>query len=389
MAGSVRPKHSGWEITVSAGRDPGTGRRRRVSRYVAGTRRDAERALARLYLEVVDGPFLQSSATLRDLVETWLPIVAVRLSPKTIYDYERILERILLPALGDVRLDELHAAQLDRLYARLLQAGPKGQPLSPNSVRKVHAVLRAALQQALKWGWVNRNVAHMATPPPQRRPNITSPAVADVRQLVSRAAGLHGGPDFAELLWLAAVTGARRGELCGLQWDDVDPQRGVLLIRRAVCEVDSELVVRLPKTHQGRRLALDDGTFEMLRLRRLRLAAQALAAGAALEPWVFPSTYGVPGPRAPESVSRQFRHLCREVGVQVRFHDLRHFAATEALDAGIPLPTVSKRLGHRDTSTTANIYAHATTRADREAAEVLGSLMRRELGGALRSSSSS
>ena len=78
---------------------------------------------------------------------------------------------------------------------------------------------------------------------------------------------------------LAAVTGARRGELCGLQWDDVSPDRGVLYIRRGVVEVDAELVVRLPKTHQGRRLALDDGTFEMFRVRCLRLAEQALASG--------------------------------------------------------------------------------------------------------------
>ena len=179
---------------------------------------------------------------------------------------------------------------------------------------------------------------------------------------------------------LAATTGARRGEMCALQWDDVDAAAGVLHIRRAVVQIENEVIVKDTKTHQGRRVALADESIELFTTRRARSEARAQSCGVELGAWLFSDSLAHDSPAMPEQMTRRFSRLTVRLGVKVRLHDLRHFAATQALDAGIALPTVSKRLGHRDTTTTANIYAHAVNASDREAACVLARLIPNDRG---------
>ena len=377
MAGSIRPKHKGWELTVSQGVDPVTGRRRRVTRFVKGSRREAEKLLAKLVVEVGAGDHAGGSRTVGDLLEMWLDQAARRLSPKTLHDYRMTVDQVLMPELGLVKLDKLRAERLDRLYGQLLVAGPTGRPLSNASVRKVHAMIRAALTQGMKWGWINRNVATLATPPGVQHREIVPPDAATVMLLIDTAR-TRGDVDLAEFIALAAVIGARRGEMCALKWDDVDAAAGVLHIRRAVVQIENEVILKDTKTHQGRRVALADESVDLFTTRRSRCEARAQSCGVELGDWLFSDSLAHDSPAMPEQMTRRFSRLTVRLGVKVRLHDLRHFAATQALDAGIALPTVSKRLGHRDTTTTANIYAHAVNASDREAAGVLARLIPNE-----------
>jgi integrase len=218
-------------VTVYGGLDPMTGRERRVSRTVPGTAeqkrppkaaRDLE---ARLLTEGGAGEHRQARVTVQELLEQWLAQVGPDLSPTTLHGYRRCVDRLLVPRIGGVHLDKLTTASLDRLYRTLRDAGGEGgRPLSPATARQAHAVLRRALVQAERWGWITRNPAALASPPKLTRHEIRPPSAADADRILRAA---HD--ESAELglaVWLAAVTGARRGELCGIQWSDVDLDAG-------------------------------------------------------------------------------------------------------------------------------------------------------------------
>lgn len=173
---------------------------------------------------------------------------------------------------------------------------------------------------------------------------------------------------------VAAGTGLRRGELCGLRWSDVDLDGAELVVRRAVVEVAGRVTVKGTKTHQIRRLALSEGLVGVLGRHREAVLERARIseAGWAEDPYVWSRALDASEPLRPGLVTKGWVALCRSVGVEgVRFHDLRHLHATTLIDAGVPVTTVAARLGHAQVSTTTNIYAHAVRARDVEAAAVM------------------
>lgn len=188
-------------------------------------------------------------------------------------------------------------------------------------------------------------------------------------------------PEFATYLWVLAATGCRRGEARALRWSDVDLDKAELRIRRSIAHVDGDVYEKSTKTHQSRRLALDAATVDELRTHRLRMRERALALGVALAPdaQLFSDLEGRPW--RPDVCTNRFGRLRQAVGLEgVRLHDLRHFVATVLGDGGVPIATISSRLGHRDTATTLNIYTHALPATDQLAAAYLGSLLAPESG---------
>lgn len=181
------------------------------------------------------------------------------------------------------------------------------------------------------------------------------------------------------MLHLAVITGARRGELCGLRWSDLDTKRAELLIQRSMYETtEREILEKDMKTHQARRIALDEGTMHELKRHREWMESRSEFCGVELDAhaYLFSDHERGVEPWRPDRVSLAFRRLCAELELPgIRFHDLRHFAATNLLSAGIDVRTVSSRLGHANASTTLGTYAHFVGAADRNAAEVLGNVI--------------
>jgi len=221
-----------------------------------------------------------------------------------------------------------------------------------------------------------RNPASGTMPPrPIRRP-ITPPSPQDVAALI--AAARDTDPALATLLTLAAVTGARRGELCALRWSDLNSAAGELDIVRAATIVNGRTVVGPTKTRRGRRIHLDRTTLGALAAHRRGVETDARRHGEVVAPdgYMFSSTPDGGSPWRPDRVSRSFRRVTREVGLEhVRFHDIRHFVATRLLGAGVDLRTVAGRLGHSHASTTLNIYAAFLPDADQRAAELMALLL--------------
>jgi integrase len=245
---------------------------------------------------------------------------------------------------------------------------PGGKPLAVGTVRRVHSTLHAALAQAQRWSWVFDNVADHASPPRGEPTEMRPPTPVEVARLLESVAN---DPPLHLYLTLAATTGARRGQLLALRGTDVDLIGGNISIQRAVVEGPDGPVLVPTKTRRSYRVALDHASCQLLRDHYVRGVAESGVNGIE-QRFLFAVDDAGACPRLPNFVTKRFVHVRRAAGLgHLRLHDLRHFMATEMLDAGVPVPIVAARLAHARASTTLNVYAHAVPGGDRIAAEAL------------------
>jgi integrase len=379
MAGHLQERGpKTWRLSVYVARDSRTGRKRYAQRTVHGSKREAERALARLVTEVEEGRHSASAAgTFGNLLDRWLETKAQSVDPATISNYRWVTEKYVRPGLGRARLASLKAVDIDSFYVRLAeQPGERGKMLSPRTIRICHVVIRQALDQARKWGLITRNPALDASPPRSRHHEIHPPSVDQVLTLLTAAKAYD--EDFATYLRVLAATGCRRSEALALRWNSIDWKKSELAIAHSLTMVNSSIVEKDTKTHQARRLVLDSGTVLVLKSHKERVKARASGCGIELndDAFVFTSEADGSVPWRPDVATNRFGRLCKSVGISgVRLHDLRHYVATNLGAGGTPIATISARLGHRDRATTLNIYQHALPAQDHQAAEMLGALL--------------
>jgi integrase len=373
VRGSVREIGAGrWELRVPLAPDPVTGRRRQRSVTFRGSKREANRKLATLVADADAGRGQGTRATLSELLDPWWEHKQPHLSPTTAREYKRLIDQRLRPDLGSRRLDAITAAVLDGYYLRL----QKDRGLAPSSIRQFHAVLRGALGQAVKWGWLPSNPARDATLPKARRKEIDPPPPGKVRELL-RLAEEHS-MEFGMLVRLSALLGTRRGELCGLRWRDVDFDNARVTIRTGIVDVAGTLVEKDTKTHAARPISIDLGTVLLLQDYRAKVDARAELCDMPLVSDAFVLSEWPDGskPYRPDKATLVFRSLRAKADLDdARLHDLRHFVATQMIGAGHDIRTVAGRLGHAQPSTTLNIYSAFLHERDRAAADDLGRLL--------------
>jgi integrase len=374
--GHIRQRGNAWQVIVHAGRDPLSGKRRNLT-GTARTKREAQALRAQLVNQANEGRRPPTGATLGQLLERWFEMADLAWSTRV--TYRGYLDRTILPALGHVPLRRLDTATIDRLYTTLrARGGAGGRPMASATVRQVHAILRRALDQAARWGWLTANPAALASPPRLGPADVHPPSPEEVSQIVEAAYEVD--PDFAVLLWLAATTGARRGELCALRWSHVHLEAAELLILRNLIQRDGQLVEKDTKTHAARRIALYEDSVALLAEHRTRCQQRAEACGVVVSHDAYLFSFDPAGrqPMHPDSVTHRFSRLTRQLGVQTRLHDLRHYAATQLIAGGVDVRTVSGRIGHAGGgATTLRVYTHFQAAADRRAAELLELTLRR------------
>jgi integrase len=278
------------------------------------------------------------------------------------------VERHIVPALGGVLLQGLTPGHLTAFYRTLMDDGRRDRRggLAPKSVRNIHGVLHAALRDAVRWGYLSRNVANLADLPKGMAPEMRVWSPGQLRAFLDQVRG-----DSLYAAWLLlATTGMRRGEVAGLRWPDVDLEVGRVSPRRPRVVVNYEVVVSEPKTAKGRRsLALDPATVAALREHRTRQLEQRLAVGPRWQESGLVFTWPDGRPIHPERFSRWFEQHARAAGLpKIRLHDVRHSYATAALSAGIPAKVVSERLGHATIAITMDTYSHVLPGLDAQAA---------------------
>ncbi|MEV2279450.1 tyrosine-type recombinase/integrase [Nocardiopsis sp. NPDC049922] len=328
----------------------------------------------------------------------WLD-TGTRLRPRTWVGYAEHIDRYLIPHLGGVLLGELTPGRVRQAFDAIsCHTTPAGDRLSPATVQRVRATLRAALNAAVRERLLSSNPARglRLDSGQAARPVVwTDQAVAEWR---------HGGVRPAVAVWtveqtrqfldfasdhrlyalfhLVVMTGLRRGEVVGLRWEDVDLVKGTVRIARQLQSNRGGLVELAPKSAASRRmLALDHTTTGVLRRHQWRQQKEAQARGQEWDPREFVFTGARGGPLAPERLSRLFRKLNDESGLPpVRLHDLRHGAATLALAAGVELKVVQAMLGHASIVLTADTYSSVLPEVAHEAAERTAWLVLRDAG---------
>jgi len=357
-----------WQIRICAGRDPVTRRFRYITRTVRGGKRDAQRAAAALVSKVEAGMVPAARGTVAQLLDQWMAhIEAQGRSPATLARYRSAIRANIVPVLGHLQLAQLSAADIDAFYAKLLKEG-----LNPLSVRKCHAILSASCRQAVRWDWIDRSPVERASPPSARGREIVPPTIDEVRRLLRAAE--EANPDLAALIFVAATTGCRRGELCGLQWSDVDFEGHSIVVRRSIADAGGTVSVKDTKTHQSRRLALDPSTVEVLHRHRASVKSRAAVGATALsdDAYIWSQVLDASVPYRPDRVTASFRNLTERLDLaHVTFHTLRHFAATTLAGTGVAVRTIAGRLGHANPNLTLRTYAHFLEAADRDAAAAI------------------
>ncbi|MHB1210120.1 MAG: tyrosine-type recombinase/integrase [Acidimicrobiales bacterium] len=374
MSGGIRQMGPGvWEVRIDAGRDPVTGRRRQKAKWVHGNKRDAQRVLNSLASEVDSGRFAGTSAVTFDQLATrWLSLAEENLSPTTLRTYKSLLSNWVLPALGDRKIGSIQSSDLDDLYRGLT----KRAQLSASTVRQVHAIIRRAFRQAILWGWIAVNPATNATPPRQAKADLYPPNPNQVIELIHAAS--ERDPEVGNFIHIAATTGARRGEICAIRWRNIDTKLKTLTIESAIVEVRGGIQEQDTKTHSHRRLALDDDTLKVFESQRLIAQDRAALIGVEVsqDAYVFSREPSGSIAWTPTSMTKQFVALRNSLGYDnMRLHDLRHFAATRLIAEGVPVRTVSGRLGHANPSTTLSVYSHFVEASDQDAAGIMGRIM--------------
>ncbi|MFI7437626.1 tyrosine-type recombinase/integrase [Micromonospora haikouensis] len=389
-------------VRVYAGVDPLTGKRHYLTETVPAGRnaqREAEKVRTRFLNEVDEKRNPRTRATLNQLLDKWLDVADIE--PTTRMGYVNKLNKHVRPILGKLALTRLDAETLESFYASLRRCrdwcGGKAyvkhrvegehtctakcrphvcKPLSASSVRQIHWILSGALSRAVRWRWIAVNPAGQANPPAPPHPDPQPPNPTDAARIITES---WRDPDWGALVWLAMTTGARRGELAALRWHHLDLAAGVLTLRRsAYLDADGALQEKDTKTHQQRRVALDPETVAVLTELHARYVDRLTQLDATADPadYVFsPEPDNSRGYR-PDTITQRYGRLAKRLGIDSHIHALRHYSATELINAGVDVRTVAGRLGHGGGGTTTlRVYAAWLSESDQRAAVTLAARM--------------
>ena len=354
--GSIHLRKDGrWEGRVVIGRnEKGLPKTKNV---LARTRRECQEKLKALRDSINSAEPKQpkASMTFGAWLDHWYRSdCKPTISPKTQTDYENRIYQHIIPEIGQIPLVKLTSGDLQQFYSRRKQGGRLLQPerygpgLSDRMVKTCHVTCCTALDKAVSQGLLLKNPAAACKAPATHPKEMQVLTQEEMQRLLIQAKE----NDCYELLLLELTTGLRRGELLALQWDDLDFQTGELYIQRQVQRIRGELTVTQPKTRSSSRsIILPTPILDILKSCRQHTGSR----------WMFPSPRKEDSPRDPAAVRKKLSTILERAGCKhVRFHDLRHTFATNALEHGMDVKTLSAIIGHVSSATTLNVYAHVT-----------------------------
>ncbi len=331
-------------------------------KYLYGkTRKEVQEQLKKAVHEQQQGSLITSpQQTIEQFLKQWLESLGSSVRIRTYEKYEQMVRLHLIPAIGHIKLQKLTAQQVQGLYVRL------EKKLSPTSVNTLHAMLHKALEDAVKWGLLARNVCDAVTAPRRAHYEIKPLSMEQAKMLLDAAK-----VDSLEALWvLALTTGMRRGELLALKWQDINFGQGMLQVRRIFTRAPGRKFIESePKTEKSRRnIMLASIIVETLKRHRVRQLQAKLQAGSVWQEQdlVFCTSFGTP--LNPNWVLDRFKKLLKRAGLpDMRLHDLRHSIATILLSMGVHPKVVQELLGHNRIQETVDTYSQVLPVIHREA----------------------
>ncbi len=371
-AGSITKLANGDHgVWVSAGVNPDTGKRVRIFERVSGTYRQAQTRLAAMRSDIDAGRYIASGPeTFGAFIERWWPQKAQALAPTTAQGYRHLLDRVILPKLSKRPIQKIAVGEIAGLLAFHIERGRVGE------ADHAFVLLRHIFRKAVQMGAIAKSPLNGLERPksPHREMNIISPADwGRVRQHLAKCESW-----WLPAFHLAITSGLRRSEIAGLKWQDLDADRGLIVVRRAVHALRAgQWIEREPKSERSRRVvALDRGTVDVLLDHRRASERVAKMFGREMFPADFMFARSDGQPWEPDAYSRAWRAVCKRVNLPgIRMHDLRHSAASYLLASGIAPHVVSERLGHSKVAFTMQIYGHVLPTQQAEAAERLADIL--------------
>jgi len=402
--GSIDRLPSGsYRVRVYAGTDPLTGKAHYLTKTVPkgpDALKLAKKERTRLLAEVDQKRHPRTKAMVNQLMDRYLELLDVDVNTRR--GYEGYIRNHIRPLLGRLQVAQLNGETFDSFYAllRTCRAHCGGRkyiehktdephdcddkckphacrPLAASSIRQIHWCLSGALQRAVRWRWISVNPLDQAETPEPAKPNPYPPTPEQAATILNAAfADLPWGM----LVWVAMTTGARRGEICALRWDRFDYANRTLAIVTSIAQNGSHTWEKDTKTHQQRRIALDEESADLLQAYRRSCEEHAVRLGYTLPPTarIFPGGTDPHSLIKPDTVTQRYRRMCARLGWDMNIHQLRHFSATELIAAGVDVRTVAGRLGHGGGgSTTLRVYTAWVSEADQRAAGNLASRMPR------------
>lgn len=347
-------------------------------------RREAEKLLAEFTLEIEKGLFIEpAKLTFSDFVERWLKDYgATNLAPKTLHRYKQMLNTRILPAMGHLKVEQIRPTHLLDFYTNLQEDGIRedGKPgaLSERTILHHHRLISAIMQDAVEWQVIGSNPASRVKPPKvvkRQMPCYDEEQVSQLLEATDKENLKH-----QVLIHLALWTGLRRGEIMGIDWSNVNFDKGVLQVSQASQYLPKQgTFTKEPKNENSNRLlSLPAFLVDMLKQYKKE---QAEASMEIRDIWqdsdrIFTTWDGRPG--HPEWPSQWFSKFIKKHELpHLNFHGLRHTAATMLINQGLPAKNISSRMGHANISTTMDIYGHYLKSADKEASDRLEQVYQR------------
>lgn len=374
----VYKRGSKYCFVVELGRDEITGKRKQ--KWFSGykTKKEAQQAQVEKLREIQTGLFVETSdMTVAEYMEYWLENYAKVSTRHTTYNvYAKRVKRYISPVIGRVKMKDLKTMHLQKMYADLLKNGAKYRSggLSPLTIRHIHGMIHKALENAVRWQIVPRNVARMVELPRVEKQETIVLTKDQVQQLIEAAKG-H---ELYIPILLAVTTGMRYAEIFGLSWKDVDLEKRTIHVRQQLVRTKGEYRLTEPKTKKSRRiLSLSKELVVPLRNHKAAQAQQKLLNGP---------SYNVDGlvccrpedgqPYSATPVRRKLRKVLEMAGLpDIRIHDLRHTVATILLEQGVHPKIVSELLGHANIGITLDRYSHVSMTMQKEAVDSLESVI--------------
>ena len=378
--GSIYKMQDGrWRAAVTTGKNADGRLKRKV--FTAATRHEVADDLAKALRDMHLGiPIVSEKQPLSRFLAHWLEqVVTARVRPKTLRTYSDLVKLHISPAIGDIPLGKLSPQRVREFLNAKLETG-----LSPRTVKHLLVTLRGALAVAVKDGQIPRNVAALVDPPRAPKPEVQALDPDQARAFLEAVKGSR----FEAAYTAAVAVGMRQGEILGLQWSDLDLETGLLTVRAALQRVNKRLIQVEPKSATSRRsMRLPAACVSALVAHKTDQDLERKWAGTRWQETGYVFTTRIGTPVDPRDLLRDYYAITRPKPKRtgdpppklpfppVRFHDLRHSAATLLLAQGVSPRYITELLGHSQVSFTMQTYAHVLPEVQKQTAAAMDEIL--------------
>lgn len=366
--GSVRKDGTKWYYVIELGKDL-NGKRKQKKKRGFKTQKEAKASLNKALHELNTGTYIQpSNVLLGDFMKDWLQYKKSNVAESSFETYYYNLKNHINPGLGNIPLSKLKAQDVQKFYQQLLSE----KRLNHNTVRKIHSMLGNALDRAVKYEMINKNVVKLVESPKETKSEMKVWDLDQVKTFLAYSVESH----LYIVYFIAINTGMRQGEILGLSWDSVDLENNIISVRQTLSNYGKSIKATTKTSAGMRTITVPQELSNELKKHKLEQMKRRLMMGTLYQDMNLVNASELGTPINPSNLRRNFNIFIKKAGLpKIRFHDLRHTHATLLLKEEVNPKIVSERLGHADTRMTLDRYSHVLPNMQKETATKFGELL--------------